>query len=252
MIADLERRTLDLWPPAERVVLDGWELATSGGYTRRTNSVQPLLAGRMGLEEKIERAQLHFEKRGLPATFKLTSAAQPVGLDAELARHGYLRSGETCVLVRDLAEQDAPAPADTPAVEIAEVPDDGWFEACVAQTGVEGHHRAALRGILGRVPPGSAFARIREGGRSLALGLGSMADGHMYLAEVVTHPRARRRGLARRMLGDLLHHALRRGVRRAFLGMVASNEPARALYAELGFREAYRYWYREPDPSARA
>jgi ribosomal protein S18 acetylase RimI-like enzyme len=106
-------------------------------------------------------------------------------------------------------------------------------------------HRPALRDTLERLPRGSAFARIREGERTVALALGSLADGHVYLGEVVTDTERRRSGLARQLLEATLHWARERGAHRAFLAVEADNAPARALYEGLGFREAYRYWYRE-------
>lgn len=247
MIAELERRTLDLWPPAGRTVHDGWVLATGGGHTRRTNSVQPLSPGRLPLDEKIDHACEHFVRRGLSPVFKLTGESVPAGLDDALAGRGFGRAGETCVMVLDLGKTGPPDPTDEggPAVEIKSAFDADWLEACAVLNGVPTDRRTALREVLERLPRGSAFARIREGGRTLSLALGSVADGHVYLGEVATDPAARRRGLARRVVSGVLERARAHGARRAFLGVVADNAPARSLYEGLGFREAYRYWYRE-------
>jgi ribosomal-protein-alanine acetyltransferase len=62
-------------------------------------------------------------------------------------------------------------------------------------------------------------------------------------AEILTVgvvPSARRTGLARRMLADLLAEAVRRGAREAFLEVRVDNEPARALYRSEGFAEIGR------------
>jgi ribosomal-protein-alanine N-acetyltransferase len=62
-------------------------------------------------------------------------------------------------------------------------------------------------------------------------------------AEILTVgvvPTARRTGLARRMLADLLAEAVRRGAREAFLEVRVDNEPARALYRSEGFDEVGR------------
>jgi len=62
-------------------------------------------------------------------------------------------------------------------------------------------------------------------------------------AEILTVgvvPAARRTGLARTMLADLLAEAVRRGAREAFLEVRVDNEPARALYRSEGFDEIGR------------
>jgi ribosomal protein S18 acetylase RimI-like enzyme len=245
LIADLERRTLDLWPPAELALVDGWVLATSGGHTRRTNSVQPWAAGRDDLPRKIEGACEHFARRGLAPVFKLTDAARPRGLDEALRDLGFRRAGETRVLVRDLDASVAAPDPDGPPVEIGCSLEEDWFADCVRLNGVALGERDALRDILERLPEGSTFARIRLDGETVALALGSQADGHLYLGEVVTRPDARRRGLSRRLLQGVLGEARARGARRAFLGVVSENAPAVGLYTGLGFTERYRYWYRQ-------
>jgi [ribosomal protein S18]-alanine N-acetyltransferase len=59
-------------------------------------------------------------------------------------------------------------------------------------------------------------------------------------AEILTVgvvPAARRTGLARRMVQDLLAEAVRRGARVAFLEVRVDNVPARELYTTEGFTE---------------
>ncbi|HVU93546.1 MAG TPA: ribosomal protein S18-alanine N-acetyltransferase [Jatrophihabitans sp.] len=62
-------------------------------------------------------------------------------------------------------------------------------------------------------------------------------------AEILTVgvvPSARRAGLARLMLADLLDEAVRRGAKEAFLEVRVDNEPARSLYRREGFEEVGR------------
>jgi ribosomal-protein-alanine N-acetyltransferase len=59
-------------------------------------------------------------------------------------------------------------------------------------------------------------------------------------AEILTVgvvPAARRAGLARLMLADLLAEAVRRGAREAFLEVRVDNAAARALYRREGFED---------------
>jgi ribosomal-protein-alanine N-acetyltransferase len=71
-------------------------------------------------------------------------------------------------------------------------------------------------------------------------------------AEILTLavcPRARRRGLGGRLVGEGAVEAAARGAVRLFLEVAADNAPARALYARAGFAEAGRRpgYYARPD-----
>lgn len=84
------------------------------------------------------------------------------------------------------------------------------------------------------------------------------ADGFILMravadeAEILTLavcPRARRRGLGGRLVGEGAVEAAARGAVRLFLEVAADNAPARALYARAGFAEAGRRpgYYARPD-----
>jgi ribosomal protein S18 acetylase RimI-like enzyme len=47
----------------------------------------------------------------------------------------------------------------------------------------------------------------------------------------------------------LLSWGRKMGAEQAYLQVMLSNEPALSLYEKLGFREAYRYWYRVDHPA---
>lgn len=61
-------------------------------------------------------------------------------------------------------------------------------------------------------------------------------------------PDYRRRGIARRLLGEVLAQAESQGVKQCWLEVRASNRPALDFYRALGFEESHRRWryYRDP------
>jgi ribosomal-protein-alanine N-acetyltransferase len=61
-------------------------------------------------------------------------------------------------------------------------------------------------------------------------------------------PAGRRNGLGRALVERILEALTARGVRQVYLEVRESNAPARALYAEHGFKEAGRrkQYYRRP------
>lgn len=121
------------------------------------------------------------------------------------------------------------------AIERATFPDDAWSSSSMRAelTGPHGHYLVAvdddgeLEGYAGLLAP---------------LGTG---QGDIQTIAVVES--ARRRGLGRRLLEELLAEAGRRGAEEVFLEVRAGNEPAKRLYASLGFeRIAVRPHYYQP------
>jgi ribosomal-protein-alanine N-acetyltransferase len=70
----------------------------------------------------------------------------------------------------------------------------------------------------------------------------------MHVMNVAVAPKARRRGLARRLLGFALRRAARAGARTAYLELRAGNREALSLYESVGFRplSTRREYYRQP------
>lgn len=73
-------------------------------------------------------------------------------------------------------------------------------------------------------------------------------------AEVLTigvAPEARRRGVARALVGDFLRLCRRHAVTEVTLEVAMTNTPARALYGDFGFRQVghRRRYYTAPDGS---
>ena len=81
---------------------------------------------------------------------------------------------------------------------------------------------------------------LREGGTVVAYASAYLIAGELQLNDIAVLPEARRQGLARRLLADLLERAERSGASHATLEVRPSNVAARALYAAFGFIEAGR------------
>ena len=66
--------------------------------------------------------------------------------------------------------------------------------------------------------------------------LAPMGTGQGDIQTVTVAPQARRQGLARTLMLQLLNEARRRGAEELFLEVRVDNEPAQALYRDLGFQ----------------
>ncbi len=239
-IRELECLAFNAWPALQTLVHDGWLLRFSHGHTKRSNSANALWPGRLPLDARIAHVETLYRQRNLLPTFRITPLAEP-GLDAALAARGYAALDPTLVMQAPLAPLAA---ADGAGVELVERAGGGWADAFADATQVGPATRGVLGEMLAAVVPPARFARTRDAQGDLAFGMGVVEGDALGIFEMFTAVRARRMGHAARTIAALARWAAGRGARRAYLQVVADNAPARALYARLGFREAYAYAYR--------
>ncbi len=257
LIRRLEALADRAWPPAEVQAHDGWELRASGpGIGRRVNSVAPRDDGALPLEEKVRAAESFYRARGLPPIFKLTLAARPEGLDAFLAGRGYRVDAPVLILTRPMewSEVSGPAAPHSPGSSrrrrrgddavLPATPSPAWLAANAAVPSHYGAAPDAFSALIGRIRPPLGFAAVGQDGEAAAIGMAVADEAWVGLFEIGTLPACRRRGLATAVVERLLAWGEQQGARAAYLQVMEANAPARALYAGLGFTEAYRYWYR--------
>jgi ribosomal-protein-alanine N-acetyltransferase len=74
----------------------------------------------------------------------------------------------------------------------------------------------------------------------------------LQLASVAVKENFRRQGIARRLILEMIRQGREGGAKEIWLDVRESNEAARRLYDELGFREVYRRknYYRKPKEDA--
>ncbi|UNS96923.1 GNAT family N-acetyltransferase [Streptomyces tubbatahanensis] len=120
-----------------------------------------------------------------------------------------------------------------------------WLEAF---TDLDGHEdsRDLAEQVVSRISSPVACVSALGADRR-PVGLGLFVGGDERWAGVycmVTHPRARRQGVAAAVLRAGALWASRRRIRGLYLQVARSNPAARALYARAGFGYAYSYHYR--------
>lgn len=234
-----EEHLMNAWPSLRTVMCDGWVFREAMGYTKRANSAAALDT-RGGFAATLAQAERFYASFGGPTIFRLTplAGAEP---DEMLAARGYRVVEETIVMTMPLlsaAVRDA-------SVEIAPHRTEEWENGYADAHALPADQRRGHRAILDRIAPlPTAFVLAREGERAVAFGLGVIERGALGLFDIVTSPDARRRGLARRLVEQLLAWGAERDANAAWLSVIGDNEKAKPLYAQLGFRELYRYHYR--------
>jgi N-acetylglutamate synthase len=241
LIRSIEERSLNAWPALQTMFYDGWVLRFAQGHTRRANSVNPLYPSEQDINEKISTCEQLYRGKGLNTIFKLTSHSDPAILDALLADQGYQTDAPTSVQLLDL---DNLPTAASPNIDLAGELTDAWLDAYCRMSSIGDESRSTHAQILRCILPEKSFASITVEGRLIACGLGVCQDGWIGVYDIVTDPGFRRRGHGQQLIEGLLAWAKSRGARRGYLQVMLNHLPALALYAKLGYREAYRYWYR--------
>jgi GNAT superfamily N-acetyltransferase len=240
----LEEAGFNAWPALQTMLLDGWVLRFAGGYTKRANSINPTYPGSTAdLAAKVDACEQIYRRRGLPAIFRLTSFGTPDGLDELLAARGYHLIDRTLVMRRPLA---VPVPPLRRDLTVRDTPLEEWLDRYVGFSGapldMRETHAAMLRQIAGL--PRFATLTDESSGDPVACGLAVVEQGLVGLFEIVTDRAKRNQGFGGALVAAMLAWASTHGAADAYLQVVATNEPACHLYRNLGFVDAYHYWYR--------
>jgi N-acetylglutamate synthase len=244
----IEETCLNAFPALKQVMLGQWLMRFGEGLSRRANSVNPLrpecgdapMALGVAMGAAIAAAEALYRAQGLPAIFRVPSIADPA-LDRELAARGYPSEGESCVLYG--ASDQVAAVAD-PGVQLLPSPEPRFLAAMAALQRHSPAQADTYRRIVGAIAIPARFALLAVDGRPAALAYGAVHDGMLCYESVITDPRYRRQGLARRVVASLACWARDGGATGVCLQVEAGNAPARALYARFGLIEQYRYHYR--------
>ena len=248
-IAALDRVAARTWRGTEEEPLGGWLLRAAEGFTGRANSA--LTAGDPGmpLPEAATHIRRWYSARGLTP---MVSVSYPPGqpdrnpVDRFFAGQGWALRDEAEVIV--MTQQGPAAITTRPAalpVRLDAAPSDDWLAIY--------HFRGqptlppVARTVLTSAP-WQAFASVRDGDRTVAIGRvagAGASEGHWAaLTAIEVDPDYRRRGLAATVTTALIAHAARRGAARVCLQVEDGNGPALALYHRLGFTEHHGYHYR--------
>jgi GNAT superfamily N-acetyltransferase len=243
MIKTIEELSMNAWPALQTKLYDGWLLRFAGGYTKRSNSINPIYPSTLSLDEKIIFCEDVYQKLNLPVIFKLTDQSSPKSIDAELEKRSYSRIDETSVRVLEMAAYKY---RDPQGLVINNQFNDAWFDGFIHCAGLEyqGFQNSAkniLNSILGEV----IVVRKEVGNNIVACGFGAIERDFIGIFDIIVARNHRGKGFGRDIMEGILSHAIYKAIKTAYLSVVVGNVPAENLYQKLGFKEVYKYWYRK-------
>ncbi|TDC82606.1 GNAT family N-acetyltransferase [Micromonospora sp. KC606] len=253
-VVELELAADESWPAAVRGHLGDWLLRSAEGWSGRANSALPVGDPDRPLPEAIDAVLRWYADLGRPAMVNTPlPLATPVG--AELDARGWDARPLVLVQTASLATLptappvtgDAPmvtndtpsVTVDAPPVELTTAPSEDWLAIAADRKGGLPDSARHVLTAVDRV----RFAQVYAGGTLLATGRGTITGQGRWLGlsliEVV--PVARRRGLARRVIGALADWGRAEGATRVFLQVEQRNTAAVTLYRKLGFTTHHTY-----------
>jgi N-acetylglutamate synthase len=241
----LEEVLLNATAPPEQLLYDGWLLRLSREHIKRASSVNVLSPSTMPLAEKVEECERVYRSRGLVPIFRVTSLATEPELDAELEERGYTVFEPSLVQVASLAGL-APGSKASPGLRFETMEMEPWVAMVGRTRGWPAHDIEAHVRRMAFSPLQSHCLSLVAGETVAVCGLVTLEGDYAGLFDIYAPPEHRGKGLATALCQRLLEMGRERGATVGWLSVLASNQPALAVYRKLGFETAYEYWYRVP------
>ena len=239
LVRGLEERCVNAWPALRTLTVDGWALRLSDGHTRRANSATPLYPSARPVAETLDMVEATMRAAGLAPVVRVTPLAAPEVAPLLRAR-GWIEDDPAGVFVASAPPVLAPLPAGV-ALRLDRRLSEDWLAPAMAAYGHGERGASALRRMLPLIALPHVYATLTLDGAPAAFGLAVAERGMVGLYDLVVVDAARGRGLGRALTQALRRWGAEQGAPAAYLQARVANPVARALYASLGFREAYRY-----------
>jgi N-acetylglutamate synthase len=241
MIREIEEISMNAWPALQTMHYDGWIIRFANGVTKRLNSVNPIYASKINVDEKINYCEKLYRSQNLPPCFKITEIAQPSGLDHTLEEHGYEHVFDISVQLLNINQGKFTIDK---SIQIAEITDEAWVDDYIRMNEVNAANRQVFKKIIDQIVVSRGLFTLRKDGIAIGCGLGVVESKHIGLFDIVIDKNCRNQGLGQVLVESILGWGKNMGAEHGYLQVLADNGPAVRLYSKVGFKEEYRYWYR--------
>ena len=241
----IEQASRISWPALEEEVLAFGVLRYAQGYTKRANSMTVFVERDLDPVEIKRCSEAFFGQRNLPCVVRI---AEPVhsehrskimALDTFLQASNYRLVDKSLLMSINLANRDF----DEPLPESASISDwldgfDNISESCTGQ-------RPLRETLLRKIKSPQFYSSLKnETGETICGGFSVLHEGVAGIYNLATNVNFRGRGLATRVMQQLLTWAKQNAASHAYLQVEQDNTAAVELYKKLGFSCSYQYWYR--------
>lgn len=237
---ETELMLMRLWPAIMEENYDGWILRCSGGYTKRSNCVNPMSSSSLSLEEKFKYCEEFYYNKKLPLIYKIIDSQEILEVDEFLAKKGLNKQNEVSVEEIYISKEKF-SENDT---IIKWRWDEKWFDFFSKETELKANEKEVLKRILQKNSDNTYYVRREINNETVACALGVVEKENLAIFSVYVKKAYREMGFGEDVLKGILKEASKIGVTKGYLQVLENNKNALNLYKKMGFVQKYRCWYR--------
>jgi len=164
MIQKIEELSMNAFPALSTVLVNGWILRFSNGYSKRANSINPIYACSLDIQKNIQMCDEMFKKNNLDTVFKLTEKEEVYEIDDILNGQGYAYEAKTNIMLKNIPGFQITEEEKKDVVIYNELRDD-WFNGFVCMNKISPQHHLTLQKMLQSIIPETYYGCIIDNGK---------------------------------------------------------------------------------------
>jgi len=241
----IEELTMNAWPSLQTILMEGWIIRMSSGYTKKANSVNPLYSFENNLDQKINYCENIFRQNNLPIIYRIIECEEHKIIDKRLEeleyQKIYLSSVQICNDIKRINNKAG-------QITINKVLNENWrkcFYQCNNITSIETIN--IIENMLNNIRQSIISVYKMDNETFAGCGYGVIEKGFVGLFDIIVKEEFRGKGYGKEIVEAILEKAEETGIKKAYLSVANDNMIAKKMYEKLGFKEIYKYWYRKKD-----
>jgi GNAT superfamily N-acetyltransferase len=241
----IEELTMNAWPSLQTILLDGWIIRMSRGYTKRANSINPIYIFGNNLDEKINYCENIYKNNSLPIVFKIIDCKEHKIIDKRLEELNYDKIDLTSVQIYNKIEQ---INSKSLNIIINNKFTEDWKNCFYQCNNIKNKEaKETIENMLKNIRHEIISVYKVENKIFVGCGYGVIENGYIGLFDIIVKEEFRGNGYGKEIVKTILASAKENGINKAYLAVVNNNSIAKNLYKNIGFKEIYKYWYRKKE-----
>ena len=238
----IEELTMNAWPSLQTIVYNGWIIRMASGYTKRTNSVNPIYSFENNIDYKINYCENIYRKNNLPVIFKIIECNEYKILDQKLETLNYekidLTSVQICDEIKNVKLYEN--------IKINNYFTEEWKNCLYSCYNINNSETIqTIDKMLKNIKHEMICVIKMDKGNIAGCGYGVIERGFIGLYDIFVKEEYRGKGYGKEIVETILTKGKEIGIKKAYLTVVDNNTIAKNLYMQFGFKEIYKYWYRK-------